>query len=133
MEISKLSSKKMVSVAYERLLFNDLTGENYSVLIGDSVWKVVSHEGFFPLCFRFLLLTGVINLTSSVVELLKAFSDATTLRNYIWFLDLRRFRCGHLACDSPIRRWVLLKWPIRGGFARRCARGTFSGFGYLKG
>ena len=55
---SKPSSKTSVSVAYEMLSFNDLTGENYSVLIGVSVWKVVSHEGFFQLCFRFLLLTG---------------------------------------------------------------------------
>ena len=58
MEISKLSSKKMVSVAYERLSFNDLTGENFSVLIGGSVWKVVSRERFFQLCCRFRLLKG---------------------------------------------------------------------------
>ena len=40
MEIPKPSSKKMVSVAYERLSFNDLTGENFSVLIGRSVWEL---------------------------------------------------------------------------------------------
>ena len=80
---SKLSFKTSVSVAYERLSFNDLTGENYSVLTGGSVWEVVSHESFFQLCCRFRLLKGAINLTSTVVELFKAFSDATTLRNYI--------------------------------------------------
>ena len=47
MEIPKPSSKKMVSVAYKRLSFNDLTGENFSVLIGRSVWEVVAHESFF--------------------------------------------------------------------------------------
>ena len=83
MEIPKPSSKKMVSIAYESLSFNDLTGENFSVLIGGSIWEVVAHESFFQLCFRFRLLKGAINLTSSVVELFKAFSDATTLRNYI--------------------------------------------------
>ena len=58
-----------------------MTGENFSVLIGGSVWEVVAHEEFFQLCCRFRLLKGAINLTSSVVELLKAFSDVTTLRN----------------------------------------------------
>ena len=58
MEIPKPSSKKMVSVAYERLSFNDLTGKNFSVLIGRSVWKVVAHESFFQLCSRFRLLKG---------------------------------------------------------------------------
>ena len=83
MEIPKPSSKKMVSVAYERLSFKDLTGENFSVLIGGSVWEVVAHESFFQLCCRFRLLKCAIYLTSTVVELLKAFSDATTLGNYI--------------------------------------------------
>ena len=45
MEIPKPSSKKMVSVAYERLSFNDLSGENFSVLIGRSVWEVVAGSG----------------------------------------------------------------------------------------
>ena len=73
MEIPKPSSKKMVSVAYERLSFNDMTGENFRVSIGDSVWQVVADESFFQLCCRFRLLKGAINLTSTV----------TTLRNYI--------------------------------------------------
>ena len=38
--------------------FNDLTGENFSVLIGGSVWEVVAHESFFQLCCRFRLLKG---------------------------------------------------------------------------
>jgi len=47
MEIPKQSSEKMVSVAYERMSFKDLTGENFSVLIGGSVWEVVAHASFF--------------------------------------------------------------------------------------
>ena len=58
MEIPKPSSKNLVSVAYQRLSFNDMTGENFSVLTGGSVWKVVSHESFFQLCCRFRLLKG---------------------------------------------------------------------------
>ena len=80
---SKTVIQKDGLVAYERLSFNDMTGENFRVSIGDSVWEVVADESFFQLCCRFRLLKGAINLTSTVVELLKAFSDATTLRNYI--------------------------------------------------
>ena len=45
----------MVSVAYERFSFHDSTGENFSVLIGGSVWEVVAHESFFPALLQVLV------------------------------------------------------------------------------